>query len=292
MMHDSEVSLRTTGEDKLADEWALVLVAQGLRPSVTRGPDGIVLSVPEHEIERARAVLLAYENENPEKPVTSAERVSSANPLMVGAAAGILILVFFVITAILNPTMSWSARGSADAQRILSGELWRAVTALTLHADVGHALSNAVALGLLLGALSTLLGTGLAIALILLAGAGGNLANAFLRASPHVSLGASTAIFGAVGALGCLSALMRRKNASPGRRAWLPMAAALALLGMLGTAGERVDVWAHLFGLLAGTVLGIVITIVAPRPPGVAIQWACGSAAVAALICCWILAFG
>ena len=59
---------------------------------------------------------------------------------------------------------------------------------------------------------------------------------------------------------------------------------------MFGTEGQHVDIWAHFFGLLVGGVLGIFIAFVAPRTPGLQIQWACGSAAVAALAYCWTLA--
>ena len=185
--------------------------------------------------------------------------------------------------------MSWFERGSADAQKILNGEFWRTVTALTLHADVVHALSNAIAVALFLGVVSSVLGIGLGAALMLMAGAGGNLANAFLHGSAHVSVGASTSIFGAVGLLGGV-AVITRGRASSKRRVWLPIAAAFALLAMLGTGGERVDIWAHLFGLLVGGVLGILVALTTPRPPGLAIQWACGGAAAAVLIYCWIIA--
>ena len=289
MSDDAEIFLRRTGDAKLADEWALVLLAQGLTPSVRRGPDGVFLSVPQDEVERARALLLVYESENPKKPAERVEPVNTAGSLVASGVAGILILLFFIITDISNSTVSWFERGSADSQKILNGELWRTLTALTLHADVVHALSNAIAVALFLGAVSSVLGIGLGGALMLLAGAGGNLANAFLHGSAHISVGASTSIFGAVGLLGGV-AVVRRGRISSKRRAWLPIAAALALLGMLGTGGERVDIWAHLLGLLVGGVLGILITLTTPRQPGVATQWACGGAAAAVLIYCWIIA--
>jgi membrane associated rhomboid family serine protease len=150
--------------------------------------------------------------------------------------------------------------------------------------------SNAVAAAVFLGAVSTVLGAGLGSALVLLAGAGGNLANAYFHGSPHVSIGASTSVFGAIGLLGALGMARRRRRALSRRRAWLPVAAALALLAMLGTEGQRVDVWAHLFGLLAGSALGTLVAFVAPRAPGSRIQWACGGAGVASLIYCWVLA--
>jgi membrane associated rhomboid family serine protease len=164
------------------------------------------------------------------------------------------------------------------------------MTALTLHADFGHAVSNAVAAAIFLGMVCSLLGLGLGCALVLLAGAGGNLANAFLHGSPHVAVGASTAVFGAVGVIGGLSMAKHRRSASSRRRAWLSFAAALALLAMLGTGGARVDVWAHLCGLLVGGVLGIAAAYITPRPPGLRVQWACGSVAVGVLIYSWTLA--
>jgi rhomboid protease GluP len=288
MSNDSEFPLRVTSDQKLAEEWELVLLAQGLAPSMSRNRDGVVLSVPEGEIDRARAALSAYEIENPAK--VADEPVRFSDSFAASTLAGLLILAFFSVTVISNPTMSWFERGSADAQKILDGELWRTVTALTLHADVAHALSNAVALALFLGAVSGVLGMGLGCAVILLAGAGGNLANAFLHGSAHVSIGASTAVFGAVGVLGGLGVIMRRTRVLSRRRAWLPIAAALALLGMLGTGGARVDIWAHLLGLLVGGVLGVLVATVASRRPELPIQWACGGSAVLLLIYCWRLA--
>jgi rhomboid protease GluP len=241
-------------------------------------------------VDRALASLSAYERENPRKLAERVEPMESGS-LLAGVAVALMLLIFFCVTVQWLPALSWIERGSADAQRILQGELWRTVTALTLHTDVAHALSNAIAAALFLSAVSSMVGAGLGGALVLLAGAGGNLANAFLHGSPHVAVGASTAVFGAVGMLGSLGMTRRRRRPVSRRHAWLPLAAALALLGMLGSSGQRVDIWAHLFGLLVGAVLGSLIALVTPRRPGLRIQWACGTAAVAVLIYCWTLAF-
>lgn len=266
-----------------------MLLAQGLSPSLRRTRDGVVLSVPEDEVERALAGLSAYESENPPKLQEGEEPVGFES-LQGGIAVAGMLLGFFFATVIWNSTVPWIERGSADANRILHGELWRTVTALTLHADFVHALTNAIGAALFLGAVSGMLGLGLGSALVLLAGAGGNLTNAILHGSPHVSIGASTSVFGAVAMLGGLGMARHRRRAVRSRRAWVPVAAALALLGMLGTGGERVDIWAHLFGFLFGGVLGILIPFMAPRPPGLHTQWACGGAALALLIYCWVLA--
>ncbi len=291
MTKGSEIRLRVTSDHNLAEEWELTLVAQGLSPSLGRTRDGFVLSVPEEEVERALVGLSAYERENPRELRARDEPAEPPN-LVAGASIAGIVLLFFFITVVWQPTSQWFERASADADRILFGELWRTVTALTLHANLAHALSNAIGITLFLGALSTILGPGLGSALVLLAGAGGNLANALVHGSAHISVGASTSVFGAVGMLGGLGLARRGRKKVPRRRAWVPVAAAFALLTMLGTGGERVDVLAHLFGFLFGGVLGLLFAFVTPRPPGLGIQWAFGSVAAAVLIYCWTLALG
>jgi rhomboid protease GluP len=290
MTTDSEIPLRVTRDHALAQEWELVLVAQGFSPSMHQTPDGILLSVPEKELERALASLSAYERENPAKLADRDERIGSAASLAAILVAAMLV-VFFSVTVSWDPPVPWFERGSADADRILHGELWRTVTALTLHADIVHVLSNAIAAAVFLGAVYGMLGVGLGSALVLLAGAGGNLANALLHGSSHVSVGASTAIFGSVGLLGGFG-MVRRRRATPRRGAWLPVAAALALLAILGTGGQRVDILAHLFGFLLGGVLGILFAFATPTPLGPGVQWSCGCSVLALLIYCWTLALG
>jgi membrane associated rhomboid family serine protease len=273
-----------------------VLEADGLLPSVRSGPEGFELGVPIEEAERAANLISAYESEKREQE-SRREQESQREPVPVaagGAFAGLAVsaalLVFFFLTGPRNATVIWFERGSADAERILLGELWRTVTALTLHADVAHALANALVGAVFLSAVCGALGAGAGCALVLLSGAGGNLANALFHNSHHVSVGASTAVFGAVGLLSGLAVARRRRQESLRRHAWVPVGAGLAILAMLGTAGARVDLWAHLFGLLVGGALGIPAGFALPRPPGPVAQWILGGAALIAVLYCWGLA--
>lgn len=283
-------SIRITRRRKLADEWALVLTSTGLTPSVRREPGGFVLSVPTDQAERAVEILSAYEAENLERNARREREPPEPIDFFAGVAVSAALLLFFFLTGPRDPSVIWFERGSADNERILLGELWRTVTALTLHADLGHVLANALFGALFLGAVCGPLGAGVGCALVLLSGAGGNLANALFQGSHHVSVGASTACFGAVGLLSGLAVAQRRQQASTGRPWWVPVGAGLALLAMLGTGGERADLWAHFFGLLVGAALGIPVGFALPRPPRPLVQWISGSAAILLVLYCWGLA--
>jgi membrane associated rhomboid family serine protease len=287
-----EVPLRVARRRRRADEWALVLAAEGLAARVWRGPSGFVLGVAPDDADRALAALEAYDRENQAASSSGDGSEPPAGPAPLRVALGVsgALLVFFALTGPRDPASPWFASGSAHAGRILAGETWRAVTSLTLHADLGHAGANAIVGALFLTAVCRALGPGLGCALVLLAGATGNLANALLRSPLHDSVGASTAVFGAVGLLGGLGVGRRRRGGTRGRRAWVSVAAALGLLAMLGTAGERVDLWAHFFGLALGGLLGLPIGFAAHCRPAASFQWLLGAGAVATLLACWALA--
>jgi membrane associated rhomboid family serine protease len=281
---------------KIVDEWALVLEADGLSPSVRSGPEGFALGVPVDEAERAANLVSAYESEKRDQE-SQRDQESRREPVPVAAGSALAaltvaaaLLVFFFLTGPRNAAVIWFERGSADAERILLGELWRTVTALTLHADIAHVLANALFGALFLGAVCGALGPGVGCALVLLSGAGGNLANALFQSSHHVSVGASTAVFGAVGLLSGLAVARRRRQQSTRRHAWVPVGAGLAILAMLGTTGTRVDLWAHLFGLLVGGALGVPVGFALRRPPGSLVQWILGGTALIAVLYCWGLA--
>jgi membrane associated rhomboid family serine protease len=286
MTEAPDVPLRVARTLKLAEEWALVLVADNLSPRVVRAREGYVLGVPADEAERAARALSAYESENRTQE-SAREGQAAAGHAGAGLVVSGALLAFFGVTGPRNPAVSWFERGSADAERILHGELFRTVTALTLHADLEHAVANTLAGALFLGAVCAALGPGFGCALVLLSGAGGNLINAWVQGPHHVAVGASTAIFGAVGVLSGLGVARRRRSEALERRAWMPVAAGFAILAMLGTAGTRVDLWAHLFGLLVGAALGIPVGFAVARPPGRSLQWILAGSAIAAVLYCW-----
>lgn len=283
--------LRSAPERAAADQWALVLHSQGLDCRVEPDGAGWSLLVDSRDAERGEALLEVWDRENRRRERARA-RPPEYGPTAAGAAMALALLAFHLVAIAPAYGSRWHRLGSAASERILDGEWWRTVTALTLHADLAHVLANAAACALFATAVCRHFGPGVGWAAIVAAGALGNAVNAFAHGPGHVSVGASTAVFGALGLLAGERLWTRRRLGLRGTRAWAPLAAALALLAMLGTAGERTDLLAHVFGLGAGLVLGLGAAVALRRPPGEGAQRALLLAALAGVALCWGLALG
>jgi len=288
---------RSPTDRRTAWDRCLALTAVGVpNHAFGRGGRWRVYVPPEH-LEKAAAEIAALAGEN----ASRRNAVPPPAPAVRGDAWTViltmgLLAVFHVVTRRAWPGLGlspadWHAVGTADSAAMLAGQWWRAVTALTLHADVAHLAGNLAIGGAFLILLGRELGSGTAMALALAAGVAGNAANAALHGPGHLSVGASTAVFGAVGVLAALRAVMERRL-DP-RRTLVPVAAGLGLLSMLGAGGERTDLWAHLLGFMAGLGLGAGLGLRALRRglPGPRANVAAGLAAAAALIWAWTAAF-
>ena len=174
-----------------------------------------------------------------------------------------------------------------------AGEWWRAVTALTLHLDHGHLIGNLLA-GMAIGTLAAqLLGPGLAWLAILLAGTLGNLLAALLRAPDHTAIGASTAVFAALGIVSAFTRQRRWLQRDLRLRRLAPLGAGVLLLAYLGFGGERTDVGAHVAGFAVGLAVGWVLARWYERVPrGPRAQWRYGGLAAGLLLWSWAIAIG
>ena len=295
-----EAPLREAGDRDRAEDWAFVLQALEIPSRVEPLADGRwALMVGRHHLAQAHTTLDDYDRERSERaldhlrpPPPAAEH----GPSVLGVIIAGALLAFFVATGPRAEAPAWFAAGVASAERILHGEPWRLVTALTLHGDAAHVFGNAVGLLVLGNALGRWVGSGAAAWLILAAGTLGNAVNAFAYRSHHLSIGASTAVFGAVGLLAALGVLHRFRFGQRRMRALLPLAAGLALFGMLGVGepgdGARIDVLAHLFGLAAGLATGFAAGPLLRRPPGRLGQGLLAATALAAVLLAWVVARG
>jgi membrane associated rhomboid family serine protease len=271
---------------------ALVLDSRAV-PCLIEVHDGRwCLLVPSEQYETAMHELRCYHRNNRNWPPP----VPKGHPLFENTLATISVLILLATFHNLTrieislPGLSipdWVDIGNAQAAKILDGQWWRLVTALTLHADWVHLSSNLAIGGIFVIFLCRELGSGLAWSLLLSAGALGNLVNAFVQPPGHSSVGASTAVFGAVGILASLSLVRYRHHV---RRRWLlPVAAALALLAILGTEGKNTDLGAHLFGFIYGSFLGLITEYLIGRRgcPGPVLNALLAMMSVAAVVGAW-----
>jgi membrane associated rhomboid family serine protease len=283
-------AVRVTPARHRADEWAMVLAASYIPHRLRHRGDGWALIVDARDVEAAREALDAFDRENVVN--TTDVSVDAVAPVRgaaaVGIAVGLLLIGFFAATGTRASRSVWFERGGAAAERIVAGEWWRTVTALTLHADAPHVVGNAAASVLLVGAVSHELGPGVGLWLLLLAGAGGNALTAVVYGTSHNSVGASTAMFGAIGILAATRGVSSGRRPAA-RKRWMVATASLALLALLGTS-PGADLLAHLFGLLLGGALGVVTAAALLRSLRAPAQWALAGAVLALVVGAWLRA--
>lgn len=279
-----------------ARQYGLVLTAQGIPSQLVPLGDGVALCVHDDDVELAEAEIAAYERENAEPPPQPAIRWRPEGGALETALAYIALLVFvFAAEARGAFGLDWNAIGAAHAGAIRDGEVWRLVTAMTLHADVEHLLSN-VAFGGVAGALVVQsLGAGVGWCAIVVSGALANGVNAWLLQTPgHVSVGASTAVFAALGLIAghTQHGTAQRDRWRRGVRRVAPAGAGVLLLAFLGFGAGRVDIGAHIAGFAVGLGAGLALW----RAPDawLARRWqvVAGLAAPGLVALAWLVAAG
>jgi membrane associated rhomboid family serine protease len=264
-----ELALPITRRKREAEDWALVLIAEGIPSRLVRTGGGFSLQVAPEAQASAREILTDWQSERAER----ARRFSL--PIPRGATAGetaaayafaLSLLAFHLGLDVSGRSSALLEMGRSQAALVLDGQWWRLITALSLHADLPHVVGNSLFGGFFLAAVAGRLGLGFAVLAFLVTGTLGNFANALYYASAHSSVGASTGVFGLVGVLAGLAAWRRHQSAVPGRGAWVAFAAGLGIVAMLGSGGARVDFSAHLFGLAAGGVTGLLLAVPFAKP--------------------------
>ena len=257
------VSLYGSRSKKRCMEFALVLQAVGIRCRVVPRDGKFALTVDAGDADGAREQLRLYRHEHRGWPPRFDPRFGAQDGLVCASLYGVTILLFDIAQRNRAFSLDWWGAGMSHAGLIRDGEWWRAVTALALHADAVHLTGNLV-FGLVFGFFAgDLLGWGLAWSGLLLAGALGNVLNAFAQAPTHTSIGASTAVFATVGILSAYT--WRRRGTQINR--WVPLGGGLALLAFLGMSGERTDIFAHFAGFGSGCLFGLVFAVLQTRAP-------------------------
>lgn len=262
-------ALGPVASERKARDYALVLQSMSTWHVIRRAHTGWVLLVRDADYAAASGAIDRYEEENrdwPPRPVRERPRhaPSPVTPLLF-----LTLIAFFLVTGPAAADSHWFSQGTAVTREVLSSQPWRAVTALTLHADGSHVLGNAISGTVFASAVHRRFGAGGSALAVLASGILGNVANAFWHRSlgdpGHGSIGASTAVFGAIGLLAASQVVLNvgvraEDRAAKTPRSWTnivaPLVGGLALLGALGSGGPTTDLGAHLFGFLAGVLIG------------------------------------
>jgi membrane associated rhomboid family serine protease len=281
-----EVQVRASASPTRAGDWALVLAAAGIPYRLDQREGAFLLMVAAADQGAATAALDGYDAETPSRPAPAAP---DAGPSSLGIVMGLLFAAMFLMTGAAGPASRWFQVGAADASAILHGQWWRAVTALTLHADILHLVGNIVASAIFGAAVGRWLGAGAGGLTILACAFVANLLTAVARRTDFVSIGASTATFAALGLVAGLQVVRRLRGDAPRKYAWVPLGAGLGLYAMLGV-GAGADTYAHLFGLGMGVVAGAALAFKKARAPRPLAQGLLAALTAAALVGCWLLA--
>jgi rhomboid protease GluP len=195
--------------------------------------------------------------------------VPMAKPRISRVILGVLLTVFFVevVYGIVRYD-SWMSFTGADIRALVDlgakvnpyiaqGDIWRLFTATLLHDGIIHLMFNLYALFALGPMLEAYVGLRRFLIIYLLGGLFGSLLSyAF---SQSVSVGASGAIFGIIGATTVYFFRYRNNFGAQGRAILQNMIVVIVINLIFGLTSGYIDNWGHIGGLLGGAVVAIGI---------------------------------
>ncbi len=267
-----ETEIVRAPDGALIKELVLVLNSVGIPHRVVGNQRSRWIFVPTERAREALEELASYHREN-------SGRRRGSDKLAIYEGAMTHALLWCVLLAVIHVLaqnhalgLDWKARGLVDGVRIAGGELWRPITALTLHSGLQHLLSNLFFGAVFVALLVQVLGPGLSWMTVLVSGAMGNLVNVWISGADHRSLGASTAVFAALGALTAVQFSRKRASGRARMARWVPLIGGILLLSWNGMGGthlgpsleiqrpvnDTTDIGAHIAGFACGLLFGFI----------------------------------
>jgi rhomboid protease GluP len=298
-MPDTATAIFRSTRRRDCDERAFVLAAVGISSTIQFDGLQFGLEVEAAEAARAMAQLAQYELER--RPASPPPLPPPRHPYAwVGC---IVYVVTLVAVGLMVSNGLWRLDafdiGALDAGRVQGGQWWRAWTALTLHLDGAHLAANLAAGVWFCYLAAAQVGSGSAWLLIVTGAACANLLEALLGPPTHLSVGASTAVFTALGLLAAHSWRLRSRYPQRWAVRWAPLVGGVVLLGWFGAGGGgedsaavgQIDIVSHALGFLVGGVLGaFAAQSWARRTLDRLPQWLSGFAALASIAIAWACA--
>jgi rhomboid protease GluP len=266
-------------------DWSLALVSQGIESIIDFSEAtgwGLIVDAPAQE--RALRTIQQYRVENLRWPW----RRKIREQILFDWASLLWVLLISLFFWLGETGVDLSNAGAMNGAAVSRGEWWRLFTAMFLHADLGHLVSNAGFGLLLLGLAMGRYGTGVGLFAAYLAGAGGNVLT-WMVDGRHRSLGASGMVMGALGLLAVQSVPLWRKNPHALKFALAGLAAGGMLFVLLGLS-PGTDVVAHFGGFLSGLALGILLVLAGRRAQGTAVNLTSGALFLLLALLPWWLA--
>lgn len=275
---------RLTSEE--ARTYGLVLASVGISYRLIKGSMDWSILVSEQDSLHAKTMIRCYLEEQQETRHVPEE--SSAGrfwPLSAGLSA-LLLSCHAAISLVTDPA-DVVERFGVSVSGLRSGELYRTITALFIHGDFAHLAGNILGILLFGTAVCHVMGWGVGWFTVLVSAALGNLLNGLIRQGDHLSIGASTAVFAAIGILTARQFLRRVRLQERRAKAWFPVAGGLALLSILGS-GQHSDLMAHLLGFLVGLSIGMAYGFLVNRTASTWLQGVFMGATIGMVIAAWL----
>jgi membrane associated rhomboid family serine protease len=245
-------------------EWITALAAAGLDYELFQQGADWTIRIPSEQLDAAVKEIGEYERVNvgwPPTPAAGPRRIEFYRGWNWAAIWGShLVLLFYIWLGHHDGGQAIFQYSCVRGPEVMRGEWWRLLTALTVHSDVVHLASNLFFMMLFSMAVCRTFGGGLGWLLILVGGAAGNAATVLALEPEFSSVGASTACFAALGIVSVSQSVQNLRRSGHWRsiwsRAWIPLAAGVAVLSVTG-AHPGSNVTAHLFGFLMGVSLAL-----------------------------------
>lgn len=238
--------------------------------------------------EHGRPVVSLYGSErNPPPTVRSRQLVEvpaerEPRPYVTYLLTGVNVVVFLLMMAVGHGNVDSVAEmfGAKVNVLIQQGQWWRLLTPIFLHGSWLHLLSNSLSLIWFGSGIERLYGARKYLLIYFVAGVAGNIASYIHM--PELSLGASGAIFGLVGAGLMFPIRFRSLLPAEAPRQILGQILPIAAINLfIGSTTPSIDNWAHMGGLAGGAIVALflipdALTDRQPRRgPDVALTAAC-----------------
>lgn len=245
-------------------DWGLVLMSQGIEATIDDGAEGagwcLWVSAADHPAALRAIRLYRLENRHWHWRQPLPWRGFHFDWKVV--FWGLLLVAVHVVS--LTARADFQAAGCMSNSAVRAGEWWRIFSAMLLHADVAHLMSN-VSLGMIfLGLAMGRFGSGLGLLAAYLAGAAGNVAGLLFYPEPHSGLGASGMVMGGLGLLAAQSLTLLRHGFIGRQQMFRGILAGVMLFVLFGLSPET-DVLAHFTGFVTGLALGGMLLWLPPN---------------------------